>query len=196
MSPDIWRIPTTLAVMAVAAIALFAGAVGLALIGRRCSRARVAAIAVVGGGLVALSVFAIRATAARVADTLGVSAVFVDPGPPGYAAPVLFAGFLLATASRMLDRTWTGLPAALFYAWAVVFTALNIVNYCSPGWCETIGFPLPWSRWSDAILTFNDEPVSRGQMLAVAIASTLVNLAAFVFVARLLRRCVLSHRRT
>jgi len=71
------------------------------------------------------------------------------------------------------------------------FTALNVVNYCSPGWCATIGFPFPWLTWSDSILTFGDSSVM--QTLAVtdnaaAVVAALLDLFVFVAVARLIGR--------
>jgi hypothetical protein len=93
------------------------------------------------------------------------------------------------TGDRFLQRTWTDRRALVFCGWLVTFTALNLVNYCSPGWCETIGFPLPWRAWSDSILTFGDPDLVDASIERAASAiAALVDVCVFVGVARVLTR--------
>lgn len=47
--------------------------------------------------------------------------------------------------------------AVAIWAWCGVFGASNAANLCKPGWCGTYGFPLPYSRWSDSVMTFNGQ---------------------------------------
>jgi len=71
----------------------------------------------------------------------------------------------------------------------VTFTTLNVINYCSPGWCETIGFPFPWRAWSDSILTFGEPDLAHVAIeRAVPAIAALVDLFAFVAVAVVLAR--------
>jgi hypothetical protein len=85
----------------------------------------------------------------------------------------------------LLDRRWTERRALLFYIWVAAFTALNVVNYCSPGWCETIGFPFAWRAWSDSILMLEDRDFGQVVMEKVGPAvAALLDLFAFVTVAR------------
>jgi hypothetical protein len=118
-----------------------------------------------------------------------VSFEFFQPGPAAYIAPMVFAAFAFAVGKRTLHGTWTNLRAALFYLWLFVFTAANVVNRCSPGFCEAIGFPLPWQYWSDDIFLnppnewFWDVVALLGQLLAAGL-----NLATFVLVSRALTR--------
>jgi hypothetical protein len=139
--------------------------------------------------LIALAgAMALRMTSASIARSLGVRFEDFQPGPAAYIAPLVFGGFAFAVGKHMLQGTWTNLRAALFYLWLIVFTGLNVVNRCSPGFCETIGFPLPWQYWSDAILVGPDEwfwdvVAGLGQLLAAAL-----NLATFVLGSRVVTR--------
>jgi hypothetical protein len=141
--------------------------------------------------LVLLAVFtaiAVRAAAALIARSLEISVTHVDPGPIGYLAPTSFAAFAFAVGQRLLGGAWAGRPALLFYAWLLGFTAANVVNRCSPGWCATVGFPFAWYAWSDALVTFGSE---RFEYLIDTIGEIIgagVNLLTFVVVASVLTR--------
>jgi hypothetical protein len=191
----IWRVPTMLGVMACSTVVLLVAAVMAALVIRR-GRALGTTIAVITilGVLVSATVAATRLTAMRISSAMDISFRYVDPGIVGYLAPPVCATFFFLVGERLLDREWTGRRALLFFLWTVGFVALNVINYCSPGWCETIGFLFPWLTWSDSILTF-DEPYMRlvdavvdigGSLLAAAL-----DLLLFVAVAGLL-----THRRS
>jgi hypothetical protein len=149
MDGHVWRIPTLLAVMACSMLLLFAAGVAASNARRRVRSVRVALATL--SLLVLLSAVAIRMTATLIARELEISASHIDPGPIGYFAPAMFAAFAYAVARRTLQGAWTSRSALLFYLWLMVFTAANIVNRCTPGWCETIGFPFAWRSWSDAI---------------------------------------------
>jgi hypothetical protein len=175
--------------MACSALALFAAAVCASIItGKRRS---IRATLISGGFIVLIAIaaaMALRMTAASIARSLGVRFEDFQPGPAAYIAPLVFAGFAFAVGRRMLHGTWTNLRAALFYLWLFVFTATNVVNRCSPGFCETIGFPFPWQYWSDDIFLgpdawFWDVAALFGQLLAAGL-----NLATFVLVSQVLTR--------
>jgi hypothetical protein len=184
----IWRVPTMLGVMACSALVLLAAIVIAALvIRRRRSPATTVAMMASVGTLIIGTVVATRMTAARIASWMDVSAKHVDPGIAGYLAPPTVAAFLFLVGDRVLDRRWTDRRALLFFGWVLTFIALNVVNYCSPGWCETIGFPLAWLKWSDSILTFGDPDAVMVEAFldkAVPAIAALVDLFVFIVIAR------------
>ena len=185
----VWLIPTLLAVMAASALVLFAAAVVVSTaVRRRPSPATKLAATAVLLLTVFLSVAGIRRTATRIAATLDISVRYVDPGALGYLGFLFFGGFAFLVARRVLGDAWSRPSSLLFYVWLLAFTAVNIVNRCTPGWCETIGFPFTWRSWSDAIgpgeefRTFTD---SLGAIL---------NLLVFAGVAAVLARVRLRCR--
>ena len=105
-----------------------------------------------------------------------------------YLAPVMFAAFAFAVGKRMLGGAWGGRRAVLFYGWLLGFTAANVVNRCSPGWCVTVGFPFTWYAWSDALLTFGNDGVGYFIDGIGKVVSAVLNLFTFVAVASLLMR--------
>lgn len=138
--------------MACSALILFAAAVaGWATARRRRSAVMKGLTAAALTLLVLLTATAIRVSAASIARSLEIRVAYVDPGFLGYLAPAAFAGFAFIAAWRALEDVWTSPSALRFYVWVLGFTAANVVNWCSPGWCETIGFPFVWRNWSDAI---------------------------------------------
>jgi len=73
---------------------------------------------------------------------------------------------LLAPVSVALAATWVVariksvqgsplLPMLVTYAWSGAFGALNVSNFCQPGWCGRYGFPFTYYEWSDAIMSIN-----------------------------------------
>jgi hypothetical protein len=63
------------------------------------------------------------------------------------------------------------------------FAALNLVNWCNPGWCGSFGFPLRYAWWSDSIMIMNGVNLSAGTSflsLAVNIAGGLGMVALLV----------------
>jgi len=74
-------------------------------------------------------------------------------------APSFLAVALLVVSAKVFPAPgWVGaarhwrvgfLLAAMFYV------LLNMANWCSPGWCETFGFPMPYYRSSDAHIVIN-----------------------------------------
>jgi ribosomal protein S18 acetylase RimI-like enzyme len=185
MDGHVWRIPTLFGVMAGSALLLFAaGVAGSVVTRRRHSATHKLATGAVLGLLAVLGGIAVRATAAMIARSLEIHVMYVDPGPLGYLAPIAFAAFAFAVAHRLFGEAWTGWRAVLFYGWLVGFTAANVLNRCSPGWCATVGFPFTWYASSDAILTLGDAGlgylIDRVEMIGRSIGAVL-NL--FVFVA-------------
>ncbi len=194
----IWRIPTLLGAMACSALVLFAAAVVLSVVtrGRNSVASKVVAFAVLGVLAVAAALV-LRAIAASIARELGISFIYVAPGPPSYGGAVLYAAFAFAVGQRTLQGKWTGWRALLFYAWLLAFTAANVINYCAPGWCEIIGFPFPWRHWSDQLLEFGDswtqfvtDAVGQGLKLVAAT----VDLVTFTAVAHLLQHLRIARR--
>jgi hypothetical protein len=153
MDDHIWRVPIVTGVMASSALLQFAAAVVASVLLRRQSSTltRFVAVAIVGAPIVGGGIV-LRAAVSWIARALQISAHHIDPGPLGYVAPSLFALVVWATGDRLLRGWWTSRAALLFYAWLLVFTAANTINYCQPGWCMTIGFPFAWHFWSDGIL--------------------------------------------
>jgi hypothetical protein len=189
MDGHVWRVPTLFGLMACSALLLFTAGVVRSVIIRR----RPSAIYKVGTGavlvlLAILTAVAIRATAALIARSLAINVTYVNPGPLGYLAPVLFAAFAFAVGKRMLGDAWAGRRALLFYGWLLGFTAANVVNRCSPGWCATVGFPFTWYAWSDVILTFGDDSFGNFIDAFGKPVSAVLNLFTFVAVATVLMR--------
>jgi hypothetical protein len=81
---------------------------------------------------------------------------FVDLPMPVLVAPVIVASIAawLATRTGVRDRTWRATALAVC-AWSGFFGVLNIVNFCSPGWCGWYGFPFPYYEWSDSVMVIN-----------------------------------------
>ena len=190
MPLDFWRVPTILGVMACSALTLFAAAVFVSILIRRgTSRGTTAVLIAALGCLTIGGAAAIRATSLSIARSLEVDVKYVDPGPAGYIAPLVFATFLFVVGERLLGRRWIDRRSTLYYAWIVAFTVLNVVNYCPSGWCETIGFPSTWRAWSDSILMLGDGDIVQilTQRVRPVVAAVL-NLFVFVGVAHLLTR--------
>jgi len=146
------------------------------------------AAAVVGVGLSpalvsALIVSGIHAEAAR--------GRYVDPSSLVFVLPAAFAIAICLLAFALFPgRPWRRqhLWRGAFAAASVAAVGLNVTNWCAPGWCNRFGFPLPYSRWSDAQLTLNGTNYSAG----TSYAALLVNGGVFVVVAVVASR---SYRR-
>jgi hypothetical protein len=189
MEPHVWRVPTLLGVMACSALLLFAaGVVGSVIVRRRPSTIYKVGTAVVLVLLAILVAITVRATATLIARSLEISVTSLDPGALGYLAPTIFAAFAFSVGQRMLSEAWAGRPALLFYAWLLGFTAANVVNRCSPGWCATVGFPFVWYAWSDALVTVGDDRFAYFIDTVGRVTGAVVNLFTFVAVAGVLTR--------
>ena len=189
MDGHVWRVPTLLGVMAASALLLFAAGV----LGAAITRRRPSITVRVGTGVVVVllavgAAIVLSVTATQVARSLDISLAYVEPELPGYLAPGMFAAFAFAVGNWMLKGAWTSRRAQLFYAWLFGFTLANVINRCSPGWCETIGFPLAWRSWSDSIITFGDGHVSTWMAASGQILGAVVNLFTFAAVAGVLTR--------
>jgi hypothetical protein len=189
MEAHVWRVPTLFGVMACSALLLFAaGVMGSVFTRRRPSAICKIGTAVVLVSLAVLGAIAVRAATALIARSLQISVTYVDLGPPGYLAPPALAAFAFAVGQRLLSGAWTGRPALLFYVWLLGFTAANVVNRCSPGWCATVGFPFAWYAWSDHLLTFGDGRFGDFIDTIGTVIGAVVNLLTFVAVASVLTR--------
>lgn len=175
--------------MACSALVLFAAGVVSSVVSRQPrSTSSKLAIAAILSLLALITAIGLRTAAVLIARTHDISVVYIDPGPIGYAAPVVFAGFAFVVAKGLLRDAWMTSSALLFYAWLLAFTAANSVNHCQPGWCGTIGFPFTWQRWSDIVF---DDGGFRGLM---GVVGAVLNLATFVAVAGVLTRIRVSPR--
>jgi len=176
MDDHIWRVPVIEGVMVCSAILQFAaGAVTSAILRRRPSTGvRLAAVLTIVAIAVAFG-FVLRATVLRLAHALQISVIHIDPGPLGYVAPSVVALFFWVVADRLLRGAWASYQACAFYGWVLFFTAANVINFCSPGWCMTLGFPMAWHGWSDAILEG-----AEGLKRVLYVAGALVDLCVFV----------------
>ena len=177
--------------MAASAVLLFAAVVMGAVVTRR--RPTVSVRAGTGVVLVLLAVCAaivLRSTAAQIARSLDISPAYIAPGLLGYLAPTMYAAFAFAVGNWTLRGGWAGRRALLFYVWLLGFTVANVINRCSPGWCEAIGFPFAWHSSSDSIVTFGDGDFSAWIAAIGQAVAAVLNLFTFVAVARVLTRAV------
>jgi hypothetical protein len=184
MEDHIWRVQIITGVMAGSALLQCAAAVAASLVlVRRPSRSARAMAAAAFIALLVACGMAIRTTATHVAGAVEIQVGYIDPGPLGYVAPSLFALFAWRVGNRLLRGAWTSRPAFLYYAWLVLFTAANTINYCSPGWCMTMGFPFPWHFWSDRILEGAPDFT-----LVLEVTGAILDLTSFAAAAFLFRR--------
>jgi hypothetical protein len=94
-----------------------------------------------------------------------VRGIYIDPSPFMMWLPAI-AGVFLIAAARLLFPANESRPATKDRCWFVAlllaFALLNCVNWCSPGWCERLGFPLAYSSSSDAVVVMNGTNVAGG----------------------------------
>jgi hypothetical protein len=195
MEPYVWRVPTLLGAMAVSSLVLF-----VACVVRACVTRRHPSIGVRAGtgallGLLAVGgAVGLRAIAAQLAQSLEIDIAYVGPGALGYLAPLLFAAGVFALGGSLLRGRWGSRRALFFYAWLLAFTLANVINRCSPGWCETIGLPFAWRSWSDSVVTIGDGRVSLWLSGIASVVAAAMNLVIFAAVAGALTRAGASNR--
>ena len=190
MALEFWPVPATLGVTACSTLALFGAVVFVSIAIRRGTSRRATAVLVAGLGCLAIGgAAATRVTSLYLARSVEVDVRYVDPGPVGYIAPLVLAGFFFVVGDWLLGRRWTGHRSVRYFACVVVFTALNVVNYCPSGWCETIGLPFPWRVWSDSMLILGDPDIVQVVTERVApVVAALLDLCVFGVVARAVTR--------
>lgn len=100
-----------------------------------------------------------------------------------YGVPVFLAPAAAAIALLLLSRTLFPLPSpaaakwrAMFWAVSFLFALLNLLNWCSPGWCERFGFPIPYSWWSDSIGGIDQDHLTAG----TSALALILNAATFL----------------
>jgi hypothetical protein len=109
---------------------------------------------------------------------------------PSVAVPVmLLASDRLFPCVDMSPRVCVSYRFA-FSSAVFLFVLLNVVNWCTPGWCESYGFPLPYSWWSDAIMIIDGEYVTAGMSIAALVS----NVAVLAFIVRLMFKRYQRHR--
>lgn len=71
-------------------------------------------------------------------------------------SPVMLATLAayLAMRTGIQHDAWRS-AALVTYACSALFGVLNIVNFCSPGWCGRYGFPFAYYEWSDSVMIFD-----------------------------------------
>jgi hypothetical protein len=87
---------------------------------------------------------------------------------------------LASRASRNGRALKASAVAALF------FLFINTVNLCSPGYCKSYGFPLPYQAWSDAQASLNGvnlgiKPFTPSALLIDVVFAALVVLGVFLW---------------
>jgi hypothetical protein len=144
---------TIAAAIAVGALLFFGGLVAAAAARQRLSPPRghdATILAVVSMSVVAAVV--LRLSAAYVAAQVGVDRVLVQPTALAYLVPLAVGAFVFAVGAWVLDGAWAATRAWRYYIWLVAFAFANVINWCSPGWCLTLGFPVPWYSSSDSVI--------------------------------------------
>ena len=116
------------------------------------------------------------------------------PAPIVFWLPTVGVLVLLA-AERLLFPRWPSDKLARRYRWALdglalLLVALNVANWCQPGWCGRFGFPFSYEWWSDAIVM----GVSAGFSATAAVGDAAVGLAAVSLLARSYRRAAARAR--
>ena len=81
---------------------------------------------------------------------------FYDLRLPILLVPVSVAVLVSWPLARAHRPTRARVAVGL-WAWVAFAGVLNTVNKCSPGWCGSYGFPVPFYSWSDAVISFNGE---------------------------------------
>jgi len=187
----VWRVPVLLFAPLVTTALLLAVAATL------LAWRRSAAAPAVRGALLALVLIAHLAapvvTSALLEPFLArerASGDFIHPSVLLLWSPALLVPLLLVLADRLFPHSETRAASLLkyraaFFAAVLTFAFLNVTNWCSPGWCERFGFPLPYSWWSDAILIFDGRNMSAGN-----------SVVAFLFNITALAPVVLAMSRT
>ena len=114
----------------------------------------------------------------RAASSLRRYGWFIDPPRFLPLSPLVFVLVILAAAHLLFPTRTTPRDVLRwkigFVTFVLAFAALNLANWCSPGWCERFGFPFPYSWWSDAILVINGVNVSAGHSTAAIFANVVV----------------------
>jgi hypothetical protein len=117
--------------------------------------------------------------------------VFIHYGNVFYIGPAVLAAVLFVLSRRSIpsDAPSAGVARTAFWLTATILAALNFANWCSPGWCEHFGFPIPYSWWSDAIIVMNRVNLTAGTSVLAVVADFLVLLlVARVVSSTILRR--------
>jgi len=106
-----------------------------------------------------------------------VGRIYIDPSVPMLlVAPMVVAALFYISRLVFRDVVLTKRTAP-FYGWAAFFGVANVINYCSPGYCEWIGVPFQWHSWSDSI-----SPFDNGVSPYVSFVAGVGNLAFFAVI--------------
>lgn len=112
--------------------------------------------------------------------------VYVHYGSAFYIGPAVVAAVLFVLSRRSIPSgaPGAGLARTAFWLTAAILATVNLANWCSPGWCERFGFPLPYSWWSDAIVVMNGVNLTAGTSVLAVVADFLVLLFAALLTSR------------
>lgn len=109
----------------------------------------------------------------------GIMRTYIHPATSTLWLPAVAAPAMLLLAHRlfpydgMMPKVCVRYRLA-FFSTALVFALLNVVNWCSPGWCERYGFPLPYWSWSDSIVIVNGENLTADVSVVALVANVLL----------------------
>ena len=181
----VWRIPILLFAPLVTATLLLVVCTGLLTLRRSLSTraGRALMLALIGIALLTSPTIVwaiIESSAEREPEMMR---KYIDPSIVTLWSASFVATILLVLAHRLFPCVSVPITVcvryrASFFSVAFAFAVLNVTNWCSPGWCERFGFPLPYSWWSDAIIIMNGKNLTAGTSIAAFVA----NLAALALV--------------
>jgi hypothetical protein len=145
---------TLLAIVVVAIAATLITIAGALIVRRVANRAARSAVVVLVAIALIATPFVLECVVARLFRRPHI--LWMDLRLPNLIAPVALA--VLSASPIILRGSQASLRVVLgLWAWAAFWGVFNTLNKCSPGWCGSYGFPLPFFSWSDAVVTFNDQ---------------------------------------
>lgn len=183
----IWRLPLVnlAALLAFATVAIAWEVVAWL---RQNARSDIARAFIVAAGIVValLSPFIVHIVVEPELRDLAARGVFVHYGRVFYIGPAVIAALLFAVSRRTIPSGAPGASLArmAFWSTATILATVNLANWCSPGWCERFGFPLPFSWWSDAIMVMNGVNLTAGTSVLAVMADFIVLLLASLAISR------------
>lgn len=184
----VWRLPlVNLAALLAFAVVAIAWEVVARL--RQNARSDIARGLVVAGGIgVALSSpLIVQIMVEPELRDLAARGVYLHYGRVFYIGPAVVATLLFVLSRRWIPSGAT-LARTAFWLTAGILATVNLTNWCSPGWCERFGFPLPYSWWSDANIVMNDVNLPAGSSVVAVVADFVVLLLGAIVISRVVLR--------
>jgi len=184
----VWRFPVISFAWLVVTFGLTATLLGL-LEGRRRVRSPAFRGLLLAGGIAAgiLSPFVVQTLTEEEVVFLAKHGMYHHYAPWAFILPLVSAVLLVAADHFLFRENATKWRAYfLFTTFGLAF--LNLVNWCSPGWCARFGFPFPYSWWSDSIMVINGVTFGAGTSRTAAVADLGVLVAVTILLVRSARR--------